>query len=516
MSRSTPLRTPLLLFVALWASLISAVPTSAADDEIVKEFKKYFRKFKDTPTRVEAVLSLLGTESPGVVDVLVPVLKDRDGEVAAAAVRVLGSFQTRPPIDHMLEELVSQSNERIQAGLLGAIRAGAYPGCQEAVAPLLESPSWELRRAAIQSLVGAGEEGVASRIAPSCADGEVAVRCEAIDGLAHLGSELVLAPALENLGHEAWQVRASCIAALGRVRHRDSIEPLIERMAVEEGRLVSDIGAALGELTGRSFRDRLDGWQNFWSLYRDRFVMPTDEELARLRQKQAESAAVYTPDPNAVSYHGVTTPSRSILFVIDVSGSMEQEIVERHRFEGGSYPSFQRLDIVKTELARTVERLDPNVSFNILSFATDVKPWKKRLVPANVLNKSSATSWTQRLEAIGGASKEEFAAVGLTGMANLEAGKTNSYAALMSALGVEDSSEAGEDYEVSVDTVFFLSDGRPSHGRFVDTDDILREVETVNDLRKVVIHTIAIGEFEKDFMRRLAENNGGVFVDLGR
>ena len=30
------------------------------------------------------------------------------------------------------------------------------------------------------------------------------------------------------------------------------------------------------------------------------------------------------------------------------------------------------------------------------------------------------------------------------------------------------------------------------------------------------IHTIAIGEFQKDFMRKMAEDNGGVFVDLGK
>jgi hypothetical protein len=53
-------------------------------------------------------------------------------------------------------------------------------------------------------------------------------------------------------------------------------------------------------------------------------------------------------------------------------------------------------------------------------------------------------------------------------------------------------------------------------GDFVDPDDILREVKAANELRKVVIHTIAIGEFQKDFMRRIAEENGGVFVDLGK
>jgi hypothetical protein len=73
-----------------------------------------------------------------------------------------------------------------------------------------------------------------------------------------------------------------------------------------------------------------------------------------------------------------------------------------------------------------------------------------------------------------------------------------------------------KNYKIEVDTVFFLSDGRPSWGKHIDTEDILREVRAVNELRKVVIHTIAIGEFHKAFMKRLAVENGGVFVDLGR
>ena len=91
----------------------------------------------------------------------------------------------------------------------------------------------------------------------------------------------------------------------------------------------------------------------------------------------------------------------------------------------------------------------------------------------------------------------------------------------MTALNVKNGPKTGtasetKDYKVDVDTIFFLSDGRPTVGEFVDPDDILREVKSVNELRKVVIHTIAIGEFQKDFMKRLAEENGGVFVDLGR
>jgi len=67
-----------------------------------------------------------------------------------------------------------------------------------------------------------------------------------------------------------------------------------------------------------------------------------------------------------------------------------------------------------------------------------------------------------------------------------------------------------------LDTVFFLSDGRPSVGKLVDTNEIRKEVRRHNEVFRIVIHTIAIGEFQKEFLQQLAEENGGVFVDMGR
>jgi hypothetical protein len=358
-------------------------------------------------------------------------------------------------------------------------------------------------------------ESPAAAVLPLCMDGEVAVRCAALEGLAALGSQAVVTPAIASLQDSVWQVRVSAISALAEVRNRDAIGPLITRMQVEEGRLVADIGDALEELTGRTFGQRKEGWLSFWNTFKDRFKMPTDAEIATLKAARKASKATYTP-PGAVSYHGIESPSRRILFVIDVSGSMENEVIEKERFEDGEYPSFKRIDIVKTELARTIEGLEPYVEFNVESFATKVKLWKKGLVRANVLNKSSAMDWVNRLEAIGGDSKADLARAGLTGTANMASGKTNTYEALMEALGAAGTGLRDKEYEVAVDTVFFLSDGRPSTGKFVDTEDILREVLEANELRKVVIHTIAIGEFQKSFMKRMAEKSGGVFVDLGR
>ena len=484
-----------------------------ADDEIVKEFKKYFRKYKDTPTRVEAILSLEGTETTGVVDVLVPILKDSQAEVVEASVQVLAGFETDEPRQRLFEKLEKEKKEALRLGILRSIARGAYRGGEEVLVECLEDRSWQVRRRAVQALGASGNAEVGVSVAPLCTDKEPAVRSATLEALARLRSPLVHDAARAALQDESWQVRSSAIAALGHVRKTESVGWLVDHMQQEEGRLLEDIGAALENLTGRTFGSRTELWVRFWERGGD-YQIPTDEELAKLREVQRKRAEQY--QPTGTSYHGIETPSRSILFVIDVSGSMENEVLERERFADGDFPSFQRIDIVKTELARTIEGLEDYVKFNILAFATNVDPWKKDLVTANVLNKSSAIDWAKRLEPIGGESKMALGNVGLAGSADLSAGKTNTYGALSWALGLAGKGAREDEYEIEVDTIFFLSDGRPTTGDFIDPGDILREIGEANGLRKVVIHTIALGEFQKGFMKRLAEENGGVFVDLGR
>jgi len=89
----------------------------------------------------------------------------------------------------------------------------------------------------------------------------------------------------------------------------------------------------------------------------------------------------------------------------------------------------------------------------------------------------------------------------------------------MAALGIdeEDSGKSySRDLKGKVDTIFFLSDGSPTVGKVIDQDEIRAEVKKANSVRKIVIHTIAIGDFRKNFMKSLAKENGGVYVDLGK
>ncbi len=505
---------------AVLGLVLCLAPSFAQDAETLSQFKKYFKQYKDTPTRVEAVLTLQGLEDPAVVEALVPVLKDAESEVVRAAVRVLAGFKAKEPAAALVTLLKSDKTESVRVGVLRALADGKYADTSPAVVPLLADKSWEIKRAALKVLVASGDASQAAAIVPLCADAEPAVRSDALEALTKFKSDLVVTPAIAALQDSVWQVRTTAITALKTVRSASSIGPLIERLAIEEGRLAPEIAVTLSSLTGKEYGDDAQKWRAFWETNAAGFTLPTPEAVAYLlgtREARTGSARPEFEKTTVSSYHGIDTPSRSIMFVIDVSGSMEALVTEKERFSAGKYPSFARIDIVKTELSRTIDHLEPHVNFNILAFATKVDPWKKKLVPANVLNKSAAKDWIKGLIAIGGASKSDLAHVGLTGSASLELGKTNTFGALMAALNVDAGPRTGgDDYTIDVDTIFFLSDGRPTVGDFVDPDDILREVKAANELRKVVIHTIAIGEFQKDFMRRIAEENGGVFVDLGK
>jgi HEAT repeat protein len=528
-------RSILSSLAALLLALAVARPASAQANaqggaETIQNFKRYFGTYKDTPSRVEAILTLEGledAEGAQVVEILVSKLKEPEPEIARAAVRVLAAFKTRPPVEAMLAVLKSEKTEAVRTGILRALAEAKYEGTQAAVSACLTDKSWEVRRRALQALLVTSDATLAPTVVPLCSDPEPAVRCEALEGLARLKSPLVVEHALKNLSDPVWQVRASAILALTKVRSADAVEPLVLRLAQEEGRLSTDIGEALANLTGKEYGPDAAKWKQYWEESKATFKLPTEQAIAYLRAKREAHTgpARSTFEKSGVAeFTGIQTKSRSILFVIDQSGSMEALVVERERFEGGNYPDYSRMTIVKEELKRTIDHLEPYVNFNVVAFATMVHTWKQKLVPANVLNKSAAKDFVDQIGAIGGASKEDLAQAGLVGSANLDMGKTNTYGAIMNALnvpivpgaktvatGVQD-----KNYKCDVDTIFFLSDGRPTVGEYVDPDDILREVRTVNELRKVVIHTIAIGEFQKDFMRRMAEQNGGVFVDLGK
>src|SRR5262245_15596484 len=137
-----------LRHATLALALLASIPAPSAwarqspgDDEILTEFKKYFRKYKDTPTRIESVLALAGCEDPEAMAGPVPLFDTAEPEVGLAATRVLSKFKTRPPVDKMLADLATAS-PAAKVGLLSALEDGAYANTQAGILPLLQDGTW--------------------------------------------------------------------------------------------------------------------------------------------------------------------------------------------------------------------------------------------------------------------------------------------------------------------------------------------------------------------------------------
>ena len=64
-----------------------------------------------------------------------------------------------------------------------------------------------------------------------------------------------------------------------------------------------------------------------------------------------------------------------------------------------------------------------------------------------------------------------------------------------------------------IDELFVLSDGEPTEGQLQDAEMLLQVVREANKYAKVRINAVFTGAGAgADLLRRLAEENGGVFV----
>ena len=116
----------------------------------------------------------------------------------------------------------------------------------------------------------------------------------------------------------------------------------------------------------------------------------------------------------------------------------------------------------------------------MIFFSSGVRAWKGRLVQATARNLAQASGYVYGLQA---------------------EGMTNAYGALARALK-----------DPHVDTIFLLSDGQPTAGRITDPHAIRAAVRKMNSFRRIVIHCIGIGGHDREFMKGLAEDNGGKYV----
>lgn len=519
------------LFLSLLAVLCLLAPAAGQDDpaklDAVREFQKQWKKFKDEPLQVEAVMTLKGNECRPAAEELLRLLKHPSGAVQQAALTVLETYREPATFQVWIDEL-PKVKEQDQVAILVKVFGRSKV---KAAVPAIEAAAADPKATAVVKFEAArafqaiGEGGSVALFGNLLGDKEPQVRMAALDTITALKRKDHAAPAVKLLKDPEWQVQTAAVAAVGALRVQDAIQPLIDKLR-ENGRLQVEIADSLFKITAADNGLDVERWQTWWNQCKEitGWRIPTDEELAKKAENRKKYDALYGKhaEKKTNAFAGIPTTSTSVLFIIDVSGSMEDLCVEKEKFQG--YRDLKRFTIVQTELLNTLDALTADTNFDIVAFATDIDPWKKRLVPANVVNREAAKAWVKSLKPLGGSEAQDLAMAGLGGSANLQAGKTNTLAALLYAFGIDPEKPpkavvTGFDKNAiksPLDTVYFLSDGRPSVGKLIDTNEILKEVRKYNEIYRIVFHAIAIGEFQKEFLQVLAEQNGGVFVDLGR
>ncbi len=521
----------MIRFVLLFAALFLAAALPSQDElearlDAVKEFKTYMRKSREEALQVEAVMTLKGNECKPAAEELFDLLKHKSQAVRKAALDVLATYRDSATFATWIEELPEmRDNEQVAAlvMLLGQSKIVAGVPAIEAVAGDPKADDMVQYEAA-RALRRIGVPGETGLLGTLLSDNGAAVRMAAADAVGELRLKDHSDAVIGLLDDGEWQVQSAAVKALGKLRPQAAVQPLIDLMK-QEGRLQIECSDALFLITTFEFGVDPERWQSHWNnlMKIDGWRIPTDAEVEKAKASRRKYDELYgKKEGPGNSFAGIPTTSTNVLFIIDQSGSMDDMIVEVEKFQG--YKDRKRFTIVQTELLNTIEGLTDSTNFDIVAFATDIKIWKKRLVPANVVNRSSAKRFVERLKPLGGSESQQLAASGLGGAANLAAGKTNTMKALMYAFGIDPEKppkgpvtgpgKVAMDWKI--DTVYFLSDGRPSTGTLVDTNEILKEVKALNEAYRMTFHTIAIGDFQKSFLRDLARDTGGEFIDMGR
>jgi Mg-chelatase subunit ChlD len=168
--------------------------------------------------------------------------------------------------------------------------------------------------------------------------------------------------------------------------------------------------------------------------------------------------------------------SRRVIFIIDISGSMEDST--RGQFVGETGES--RMDVAKRELDECLDSLDVDSLFNIIAFSASALAWQDRVSEWTTVSLEEAKDYIRRQQAYGG---------------------TNLFGALEIAFD-----------DPMVDTIYVLSDGMPTVG--VTDPTIIREtVADWNRYRGVKLHGIAVGG-DLETLEWLAEDSGGQYVRI--
>ncbi len=423
------------------AEILTAFNDPGVNKELLNELGK--GKAHEKLFQMYAVRSL---QDERVDKALLKMLSDKEPEVVAGAARILGerrALEAGAALTKLFEKSKDKDVRRAAIDAVARIRVGDKAWVEELIA-LSKSDDPEVRNLALTQLGQTTDQTHLER----------------------------LVGALEDTN---WSTRLAALEALEKMRTTESVTAIVNRMGKEEGRLLSEFAQALWRLTGQPFQEDAKAWANWWANSKDKFQLLSDVDLDKVRSGEEEYRLRQTTRVKS-EFFGIKIVSRRVIFIVDVSGSMEEKLANDYKGKAG----WTRMEVARAELKKCLENLDPGAFFNILVFSSGVERWTDgTLVPCDDAHRAEALAYVEKLQAGGG---------------------TNLYDSLKDAFT-----------DAEVDTIFVMSDGEPSMGEVLEPLVIREHVATWNENRRIVINTIAVGG-QFNILEWLAADSGGTHV----
>ncbi len=422
--------------------------------------------------------------------------KPRAAAMRAAALRAMGR-SADPQKRAVLEQALAAPEPVVRLAAADGLAAAAD---EQAVTALSGGVERETDDRVLEALVAGLRASLAKYAAAPAGGAEPPQAPES--------SRLAIRAAIGAIGRTSWRADLALVGFLEDFRSAETVPALIAVLqrfkdnpqdvlsGKTSGLLLHRSHDVLVSLTGAVFpADRPDQWRELW-----------EKEKATMKVSFVRPAKAGDEITVAGGFCGIPVQGTRVVFVLDLSGSMTGTMPVKATTAAeipDKLPT--RLDFAKRELLRALDQLPEVSSFNLVTFNGEAKArqWQKELQVASAKNKEAFRKYVADLKAEGG---------------------TNLWGGIQEGLKLK-SLVYGERYESSVDELFVLSDGAPTVGEVLDPQEILRLIAETNRFSRVRINTVFIstpGERLPDtmsikpeeLMRRMAEANGGRFVQL--
>ena len=289
---------------------------------------------------------------------------------------------------------------------------------------------------------------------------DLRVQMEALKAIGRIANTKSVAVLLEHLGDKRfglWPLQIQLLDALGKIPDTRSIPVLIEHLGESEGRIRLHIIYALNAIKGeKSSYQSAKQWSQWWSENAATFAV----DAARSKQFREAYLPIDMHVPSNGDFYGLPIYSDRLCFVVDTSFSMKGD----------------RIANLREQLSMSVESLHKSVHFNLVDFGGKIHIYYEGDL---CQDKKGLLEYVTGMPLSGG---------------------TRSF----------DSMEIGMQID-PVDTIYFLSDGRPIASQINKWPGIHAALSLQNRFRPIAIFSVSFsaGKQMAVEMQRMSRCNDG-------